>query len=272
MRGGDCFPQAALLPSSPGLPSVRLPRAAGLPSSPGRRTTVTPAPPHYRPPRAAALPSLRHRPYQAAPPSCRPDATLSSCSSPSGSARNARVNFGHSGTGRTKTYDVNVPFMQLERHGWGIHAVSAGPAGTARRRPPATKASRKPGSTKKRRAQEAQSPRSPEPKKRRAQEAQSPRSAEPKKRRAQEAQSPRSAEPKKRRAQEAAPAGTDQPPRVGARLPHQVRSVALVALPERAQRHLEGVQPAADDFGLPRVVAARCPFGGHRGAHCLQRR
>ena len=24
---------------------------------------------------------------------------------------------------RTKTYDVNVPFMQLERHGWDIHAV-----------------------------------------------------------------------------------------------------------------------------------------------------
>ena len=24
---------------------------------------------------------------------------------------------------RTKTYGVNVPFMQLERHGWDIHAV-----------------------------------------------------------------------------------------------------------------------------------------------------
>jgi hypothetical protein len=31
----------------------------------------------------------------------------------------------HAGTARTKTYDVNVPFMQLERHGWDIHAVSA---------------------------------------------------------------------------------------------------------------------------------------------------
>ena len=24
---------------------------------------------------------------------------------------------------RTAAYDVNVPFMQLERHGWDIHAV-----------------------------------------------------------------------------------------------------------------------------------------------------
>jgi len=43
-----------------------------------------------------------------------------------------------------------------------------------------------------------------------------------------------------------------------------VRLVILViALPERAQRRLEGVQPAADDFGLPRIEAARSPFGGH---------
>ena len=27
------------------------------------------------------------------------------------------------GTVRTKTYDVDVPFMQLQRHGWDIHAV-----------------------------------------------------------------------------------------------------------------------------------------------------
>src|SRR5690242_13596302 len=27
------------------------------------------------------------------------------------------------GTVRTRAYDVNVPFMQLERHGWDIHAV-----------------------------------------------------------------------------------------------------------------------------------------------------
>jgi hypothetical protein len=25
---------------------------------------------------------------------------------------------------RTTAYDVNVPFMQLERHGWDIHAVN----------------------------------------------------------------------------------------------------------------------------------------------------
>jgi hypothetical protein len=27
------------------------------------------------------------------------------------------------GIARTTAYDVNVPFMQLERHGWDIHAV-----------------------------------------------------------------------------------------------------------------------------------------------------
>src|SRR5690242_12056405 len=31
--------------------------------------------------------------------------------------------FRHSGTTRTRTYGMNVPFMQLERHGWNIHAV-----------------------------------------------------------------------------------------------------------------------------------------------------
>ena len=33
----------------------------------------------------------------------------------------------HSGPARTRPYDVNVPFMQLERHGWDIHAVSMEP-------------------------------------------------------------------------------------------------------------------------------------------------
>src|SRR5689334_15769562 len=32
-----------------------------------------------------------------------------------------------SDTSRTKTFDVNVPFMQLEQHGWDIHAVTAEP-------------------------------------------------------------------------------------------------------------------------------------------------
>jgi hypothetical protein len=31
----------------------------------------------------------------------------------------------HSGTARTRSFDVNVAFMQLERHGWDIHIVSA---------------------------------------------------------------------------------------------------------------------------------------------------
>ena len=44
----------------------------------------------------------------------------------------------------------------------------------------------------------------------------------------------------------------------------------LVVRPERAQRHLEGVQPAADDLRLPRVGATRSPFGAHRRADCLQ--
>ena len=40
-------------------------------------------------------------------------------------------NDSHSDVARTKTYGVNVPFMQLERHGWDIHAVSAGRSGTS---------------------------------------------------------------------------------------------------------------------------------------------
>ena len=35
------------------------------------------------------------------------------------------ANFRHSGTARTRSYGVNAPFMQLQRHGWDIHAVSA---------------------------------------------------------------------------------------------------------------------------------------------------
>ncbi len=35
----------------------------------------------------------------------------------------ARVNFRHTGTARTRPYGMNVPFMQLERHDWDIHIV-----------------------------------------------------------------------------------------------------------------------------------------------------
>jgi hypothetical protein len=37
----------------------------------------------------------------------------------------------HSRTARTGSFDVNVPFMQLERHEWDIHAIRAD--GEARR-------------------------------------------------------------------------------------------------------------------------------------------
>ena len=40
-----------------------------------------------------------------------------------------RADLRHSGTVRIKTYGVDVPFMQLERHGWDIHIVSAEPDG-----------------------------------------------------------------------------------------------------------------------------------------------
>ena len=40
------------------------------------------------------------------------------------------ANFRHSGTARTRSYGVNAPFMQLQRHGWDIHAVSAQPGET----------------------------------------------------------------------------------------------------------------------------------------------
>ena len=33
------------------------------------------------------------------------------------------VNSRHFGTVRTRLYDVDVPFMQLEQHGWDIHAI-----------------------------------------------------------------------------------------------------------------------------------------------------
>src|SRR5690349_10961481 len=39
------------------------------------------------------------------------------------------ANFRHPDPACTKAYDVNVPFMQLGRHGWDIHAVSAERAG-----------------------------------------------------------------------------------------------------------------------------------------------
>ena len=29
----------------------------------------------------------------------------------------------HSGTASTRSFDVDVPFMQLQRHGWDIHAL-----------------------------------------------------------------------------------------------------------------------------------------------------
>jgi hypothetical protein len=35
----------------------------------------------------------------------------------------ARANFRHTDTTRTRPYGVNVPFMQRERHGWDIHIV-----------------------------------------------------------------------------------------------------------------------------------------------------
>jgi hypothetical protein len=45
-------------------------------------------------------------------------------SSPSAAATTV---FRHSGTARTRSYGVDVPFMQLQRHGWDIHIVSAEP-------------------------------------------------------------------------------------------------------------------------------------------------
>jgi len=41
-------------------------------------------------------------------------------------AAGGQADFSHSGTVRTRSFDVDVPFMQLERHGWDIHAVSEG--------------------------------------------------------------------------------------------------------------------------------------------------
>jgi hypothetical protein len=40
-----------------------------------------------------------------------------------------RASSRHSGTVRTRSNDVDAPFMQLERRGWDIHVVSAGRTG-----------------------------------------------------------------------------------------------------------------------------------------------
>ena len=39
----------------------------------------------------------------------------------------ARVNFRHSGTARTRSYGVDATFTLFQRRGWDIHAVSAEP-------------------------------------------------------------------------------------------------------------------------------------------------
>jgi hypothetical protein len=36
----------------------------------------------------------------------------------------SRVDLCHSGLARNRSFDVNVPFMQLKQRGWDIHAVS----------------------------------------------------------------------------------------------------------------------------------------------------
>jgi hypothetical protein len=68
------------------------------------------------------LTRLRNRAFRASlfaaiRPACRR-------SSPSAAATTV---FRHSGTARTRSYGVDVPFMQLQRHGWDIHIVSAEP-------------------------------------------------------------------------------------------------------------------------------------------------
>jgi hypothetical protein len=37
--------------------------------------------------------------------------------------RAAKADFSHGGTGSTGPNDVNATFMQVERHGWDIHAL-----------------------------------------------------------------------------------------------------------------------------------------------------
>ena len=57
---------------------------------------------------------------------CRPHAARTYVSlAPRRGVAGAEADSSHSGAARTKTYGVDVPFMQLERHGWDIHAVSA---------------------------------------------------------------------------------------------------------------------------------------------------
>jgi hypothetical protein len=45
----------------------------------------------------------------------------------------ARADFCHSGTARTRSYGVDAPAMLLQQHGWDIHAVSAEPDRAANR-------------------------------------------------------------------------------------------------------------------------------------------
>jgi hypothetical protein len=42
---------------------------------------------------------------------------------PAGRRAEVKTNFRHFDAIRTTSYGVNAPFMQLERHGWDIHAI-----------------------------------------------------------------------------------------------------------------------------------------------------
>ena len=46
---------------------------------------------------------------------------------------NARTDFRHSGTARTRSYGMDAAFMLFQRHGWGIHVVSPEPERAAER-------------------------------------------------------------------------------------------------------------------------------------------
>jgi hypothetical protein len=47
----------------------------------------------------------------------------------SGGLRRRKSSSYHSDTAHIRSFDVNVPFMQLEVHEWDIHAISAGRSG-----------------------------------------------------------------------------------------------------------------------------------------------
>src|SRR5689334_750316 len=90
-----------------------------------RELTAVPGPVPHVPndpasrPRSRCPPLLRFPSLLPLPPL----PSLPPLSGPPGAPPGTQRHFSHFSTVRTSSYDMDVPFMQLEQHGWDIHAV-----------------------------------------------------------------------------------------------------------------------------------------------------